>query len=165
GDLLAHVLTAPKELSTKEEFKDYEEDWKKVGKGEYVNTRLGNGVVRKEKEKWKEVSGFVEVREESPKGHWKRKKNCQNSIEGKALQLQTGIIKTLSSCKIHRILPESCSTAGQWRGTYWSCREIPWRGLKTRIDVKVGETTIHSSPDETGSGQRSSSLEMQRLSL
>ncbi|KAH0858500.1 hypothetical protein HID58_086761, partial [Brassica napus] len=154
GDLLAHVLTAPKELSTKEESKDYEEDWKKVGKREY------------DKEKWKEVSGSVEVREESPKGHWKRKKNCQNSIEGKALQLQTGIIKTLSSCKIHRILPESCSTAGgQWRGTYWSCREIPWRGLKTRIDVKVGETTIHSSPDETGSGQRSSSLEMQRLSL
>ncbi|KAF3565405.1 hypothetical protein DY000_02014122 [Brassica cretica] len=176
GDLLAHVLTAPKELSTKEESKDYEEDWKKAGKREYVNTRLGNGVVRKvshilgegifgdrvkenitlsknhsnenragvlinavpgeelqDKEKWKEVSGFVEVREESPKGHWKRKKNCQNSIEG-----------------------------GQWRGTYWSCREIPWRGLKTRIDVKVGETTIHSSPDETGSGQRSSSLEMQR---
>ena len=33
GDLLAHVLTAPKELSTKEESKDYEEDWKKAGKG------------------------------------------------------------------------------------------------------------------------------------
>ena len=47
GDLLAHVLTAPKELSTKEESKDYEEDWKKAGKREYVNTRLGNGVVRK----------------------------------------------------------------------------------------------------------------------
>ena len=50
----------------------------------------------------------------------------------------------------------------------WNILELQrnkWRGLKTRIDVKVGETTIHSSPDETGSGQRSSSLEMQRLSL
>ncbi|KAG5400643.1 hypothetical protein IGI04_015250 [Brassica rapa subsp. trilocularis] len=42
GDLLAHVLTAPKELSTKEESKDYEEDWKKAGKRENVDIERGN---------------------------------------------------------------------------------------------------------------------------